>query len=142
MQLRSILLALVILVLPASTRADTVTGSDAQDFARIITAQIEAFRADDAPRAYSFAAPMIQRVFPTPDVFMSMVRQGYQPVYRPQSFTFGASGLDSAGRPTQLVSIVGPNGKTYEALYTFERQPDGTWKIAGCRLLETPGLST
>jgi hypothetical protein len=85
---------------------------------------------------------MIQQVFPTAEHFMAMVRQGYMPVYRPQSFSFGQAGLDAAGRPTQLVTILGPDGKTYEALYTFERQADGSWKIAGCRLLETPGLNT
>ncbi|MGL4528415.1 MAG: DUF4864 domain-containing protein [Aestuariivirga sp.] len=137
-----IVIAIIALAPFGLARADAVTEADKSDFSRIISAQIDAFRADDGARAYSYAAPMIQQVFPTAEHFMAMVRQGYMPVYRPQSFTFGQAGLDAAGRPTQLVTIVGPDGKTYEALYTFERQPDGSWKIAGCRLLETPGLNT
>ncbi len=142
MRRRVFLLFLDAAVPLASARAQSVNDADQAAFERIITAQIEAFRADDGPGAYAFAAPMIQQVFPTAEHFMAMVRQGYRPVYRPQSFRFGKAGQDAAGRPTQLVTIVGPDGKTYEALYTMERQADGSWKIAGCRLLEAPGLNT
>ena len=31
-------------------------------------------------------------------------------------------------------------GKTYEALYSMEKQLDGSWRISGCTLLEIPGL--
>ena len=31
------------------------------------------------------------------------------------------------------------NGKAWTALYAMERQPDGSWKIVGCQLLELPG---
>jgi hypothetical protein len=44
------------------------------------------------------------------------------------------------GRPAQKMLVVGPDGKTYEALYSMEKQPDGTWRISGCTLLEIPGL--
>lgn len=138
--LRLLVVLAGLLVFSVSARAESPSESDRTDFQRIITAQIDAFRADDGVRAYSYAAPMIQQVFPTPETFMSMVRQGYRPVYRPQSFRFGDAGEDSAGRPTQRVTIAGPDGKTYEALYTFQKQPDGSWKISGCQLLEVPGL--
>ena len=61
---------------------------------------------------------------------MRMVRQGYMPVYRPQSFRFGEAAVDPLGRPTQRVTIVGPDGKTYEALYSMQRQSDGSWRYA------------
>ena len=102
--------------------------------------QIEAFRAEDGARAYGYAAPMIKQIFPNPDVFMNMVRQGYQPVYRPQSFTFGEAGFSASGRPIQKVTVVGPDGITYEAIYTMERQPDGTWQISGCAIVRAPDL--
>lgn len=119
--------------------AQTVTDADAAEYRRIISSQIAAFNADDGPAAYAFAAPMIQQIFPTPDAFMSMVRQGYQPVYRQKSYVFGKVATDSAGRPTQHVTIVDMNGKTWTAVYTMERQPDGSWKIAGCTLVGVPG---
>ena len=134
----SVIAMLLLLCLPA--RADSLSEADKSAFQGIITGQIEAFRAEDGARAYSYAAPMIRQAFPNPDIFMNMVRQGYQPVYRPQSFTFGAAGFSASGRPTQRVTVVGPDGITYEAIYTMERQPDGTWQISGCAIVRAPDV--
>ena len=125
----------------SGARADGPGGTDSQTFQRIISEQIAAFRADDGARAYSYAAPMIRQMFPTPENFMAMVKQGYPMVYRPRSFSFGQAGPDSTGRPTQRVDIVGPDGQNYEAVYTMEQQPDGVWRINGCYLVKKPGLS-
>ena len=70
------------------------------------------------------------------------VRRGYQPVYRPQSLSFGEAGTSADGRPFQKVTILGPDGLTYEALYSFELQPDGSWQISGCALVRAPDLNT
>jgi hypothetical protein len=124
--------------------ASPALADDAADRAAmrdIISGQIAAFQADDGARAYSFASPMIQSVYPTPDQFMAMVRGGYQPVYRPRSFTFGETS-DTANGPLQKVYITGPDGASYVAVYTFQRQPDGSWKINGCTILkdESPSI--
>ena len=137
---RAVLLALFLCFTTFAAHAGEPGDADRADFQRIISEQIEAFRADDSARAYSYAAPSIHRIFPNADIFMQMVKQGYQPVYRPRRFSFGAVGIDPFGRPSQRVAIVGPDGKTYEAVYSMERQPDGTWRIIGCTLLEAPGL--
>ena len=139
--LRIVLFVVLTLFLPLRAWAEPPTAADAAEFQRIITAQIEAFKADQDATAYSFAAPMIKRIFPTPQDFISMVRKGYMPVYRPKSYTFGKTEEDSAGRPIQRVTLVGPDGKTYEAVYSMERQPDGSWQISGCAIVEVPGLN-
>jgi hypothetical protein len=95
--------------------------------------QIEAFRHDDGRVAYSFASPVIQSIFPSPDAFMAMVTHGYPMVYRPQSVTFGPL-LDTSLGPVQKAFITGPDGQAYVALYPMQRQPDGTWKINGCTI--------
>jgi Domain of unknown function (DUF4864) len=134
-------LALVFCALVSlNAQADTISPGDRTEFQRIITAQISAFQADDGPAAYDFAAPIIKNIFPSPETFMAMVKQGYPQVYRPNSFKFDEASQDSAGRPTQKVTIIGPDGKTYQALYTMEKQPDGAWRIAGCAILEIPGV--
>lgn len=138
--LRAILVTLLLLIAPAASLGGPVSDADRAEFQRIISEQIDAFRADDGARAYSYAAPNVRQIFPTPDIFMQMVKQGYKPVYRPQSFSFGVAGDDPLGRPSQRVTVVGPDGKTYEAVYAMERQPDGAWRIQGCNLLEVPGL--
>jgi hypothetical protein len=130
------ILALLGAHLPAS--AQGVSDAEAAEFQRIITSQLNAFNADDGAAAYAFAAPNIQRMFPTPEIFLSMVKQGYAPVYRRQSYAFGAIGNEMGGQPTQHVTIIDANGKAWTALYAMERQPDGSWKISGCSLVEAP----
>jgi len=141
MRLTMCLIALLItLALPL--RADSLSPQDEAAFRAAIADQIAAFQADDGQRAYRHAAPAIRQIFPDPDQFMRMVRQGYQPVYRPQSYSFGKAGFSGSGRPIQRVTIIGPDGLTYEAVYTMERQPDGTWQITGCALVRAQDMST
>ena len=104
----------------------------------VIDQQIDAFKRDDATGAYSFAAPSIQQIFPSAEIFMQMVRQGYQPVYRPRSFEFDEL-TEIDGKIVQPVRVVGPDGVPVTALYIMERQPDGSWKIGGCVLTQGPG---
>ena len=132
------LLALFMLQQPAT--AQSLSDADKSAFQSIITGQIDAFRADDGARAYEFAAPMIRRIFSSPDMFMAMVRKGYPQVYRPQSYRFGEAGFSASGRPTQRVTIVGHDGISYEAIYTMEQQPGGSWQINGCAIVRAPEL--
>jgi len=138
--LRSVLMIVLLAFMSVAAFAQSISETEKTEFQRIITAQISAFRADDGPTAYSFAAPVVRNIFPTPEIFMSMVKRGYPQVYRPQSFNFTEALIDPTGRPAQKMLVVGPDGKTYEALYSMEKQPDGTWRISGCTLLEIPGL--
>ena len=138
--LRSILAIVLWGFMSVASLADSISSTDKAEFQRIITAQITAFRADDGPAAYDFAAPVVRNIFPTPEVFMAMVKRGYPQVYRPQSFNFTEALIDPQGRPAQKMTVVGPDGKSYIALYSMEKQPDGTWRISGCTLLEIPGL--
>ncbi len=101
----------------------------------VIRAQEQAFSRDDAAAAYSYAAPSIQEMFPAPDIFMSMVQNGYAPVYRHKSFEFADS--ETKGNWIgQRVRIVDANGDAWVALYTLEQQSDGSYKITGCSLLK------
>jgi hypothetical protein len=38
--------------------------------------------------------------------------------------------------------VIGPDGQPALALYAMERQPDGSWRIAGCTLTRPPGEAT
>ncbi len=138
--LRSIFAVLLWGFISLAAFAQSVSETEKTEFQRIITAQIGAFRADDGATAYSFAAPVVRNIFPTPEIFMAMVKRGYPQVYRPQSFNFTETLIDAMGRPAQKMLVVGPDGKTYEALYSMEKQPDGSWRISGCTMLEIPGL--
>lgn len=107
-----------------------------------IESQLKAFVANDGALAYSFAAPNVKRIFPSVDSFMSMVTNGYAPVRRPQNYAFGKVEEMSPTSIVQQVLIVGPDGKDYEAVYTLELQPDGSYLITGCSLRASNALST
>ncbi len=84
---------LMLLVLAATTgaRADdatSVTEADRTAIRAVIEAQIAAFRTDDGVTAFRFASPSIQRQFGDPVTFLTMVRTGYLPVYRPREVQF------------------------------------------------------
>ena len=134
----SLLILLAIAAAPHGSRAQSASDADQAIFKQIITDQIAAFNADDSARAYSYAAPTIQALFPSPEIFLSMVKNGYRPVYRQKSFAFGEI-TEAAGRPVQHVTIVDATGKLWTALYTMQKQPDGSWRISACVLVEMPG---
>ncbi len=104
----------------------------------VIESQLNAFATDDGAKAYSYAAPIVQNVFPTVENFMTMVTKGYPPVYRNTNRIYGDVFEDGLGRPAMRVVLTGQDGKRYEAIYSMEQQPDGTWKIAGCVVLVIP----
>jgi hypothetical protein len=108
----------------------------------VIDSQLKAFVANDGARAYSFAAPNVKRIFPTVDTFMNMVTNGYAPVRKPQSYSFGKAQQTGPTSIVQQVLIVGPDGKDYEAVYTLEQQPDGSFQITGCSLRASTSAST
>ncbi|RUW46289.1 MULTISPECIES: DUF4864 domain-containing protein [unclassified Mesorhizobium] len=108
----------------------------------VIDGQLKALIADDGAKAYSFAAPNVKQVFPTVDAFMNMVTNGYPPVRKPRSYSFGKVEQTGPGSIVQQVLIIGPDGKDYEAVYTLQQQPDGTFQITGCSLRASNSLST
>ena len=132
--------ALLLLVLAAPTigRAAEapapVSDADRQAVVQVIRDQMDAFRRDDAPAAFAFAAPNIQGMFGNdPARFMAMVREGYPPVYRPRSAEFGPP-VTVDGQVVEHVEITGPDGVARTAVYTLEREQDGRWRISGCVL--------
>ena len=106
----------------------------------VIQGQMDAFRRDDGQTAFSFASPDIRRMFQTPEIFMSMVRQGYAPVYRPREVEFREV-VERDGKVVQRVYVVGPDGVPVIALYIMERQSNGSWKIGGCTLLKSDDVT-
>ena len=102
----------------------------------VIRSQIDAFLADDFARAFTYASPMIQNMFRTPDNFGMMVRQGYPMVWRPAELRFGAR-EERGGRVYQEVMITDQGGRLHVPQY--EMLPGGeSWEINGVRFLEAP----
>lgn len=128
--LAGLVLGLSILAVQAQP---AVSDADRSAIRDIIQSQVEAFRRDDGEAAFGYASPDIRHMFGTSDVFMDMVRQGYQPVYRPRVFDFREI-VSLHGQVTQKVHVVGPDGRPVTAFYPMTQLPDGTWRINGCYL--------
>ena len=101
------------LALAAAMAAGQATAQNAaEDIRAVISEQIEAFKADDFARAFTYASPNIKRMFGDSVRFGRMVREGYPMVWRPSDVRF--SGLSEEG------------GRTVQkAVRRSEADPDG-----------------
>jgi Domain of unknown function (DUF4864) len=111
-----------------------VSAADEKAIRAVVQAQLDAFAADDATRAFSFAAPGIRAMFGTADRFMAMVRTGYPVVYRPASVVFLKPELID-GEVIQGVRMTDASAAQWLAVYQMQRQPDKTWRIGGCQVV-------
>ena len=126
--IRAIALCLLIISAPMAVRAQS------EDIEAVIGAQLDAFRADDFETAFTFASPMIKRMFGTPERFGQMVMNGYPMVWRPANVVFG--GLqDIEGRLVKTVFFTDGAGRTYEAAYEMI-ETEGGWQINGVYIRE------
>jgi Domain of unknown function (DUF4864) len=107
----------------------------------VVQSQLDAFGADDAPRAFSFASQGIRNMFGTPEQFMAMVRSSYPVVYRPASVRFLKARPDGT-TVLQPVQMNDAEGQSWLAIYRLELQKDKTWRIAGCVLAQGSAQST
>lgn len=124
----AILLSAFVAIAPPALRADPVQS--------VITRQLSAFGADDFDTAFTFASPMIQRLFGTSERFGEMVRNGYPMVHRAQDVTM----LDQRridGRLVQRLLIRDMAGRAHLLDYEMIETPEG-WQINGVRILRAP----
>jgi hypothetical protein len=135
--MRTVLLVLTLLMVPSAAFAVDAAARDAAK--ATVERQIEAFRRDDAATAYAQAAPAIQSMFPSPETFIAMVREGYAAVYRARRYSVDR--IEEAGDDGLAlgVTLQDADGTDWAALYSLEKQADGAWRITGCRLVKAPG---
>lgn len=122
-------------------QADSLDAADAKAVRAVIEAQLEAFAADDAVRAFSYASEGIRRQFVDPERFMAMVRSGYPMVLRPRSASF----FHARRAPTgvfQVVQLRDRSGRLWRATYLLEQQADRSWRIGGCVVEPADAAST
>lgn len=121
---------------PAQSGA--LNAADAKAVRQVIQAQLQAFAADDAAKAYSFAAPNVREATGSPGHFLAMVRSSYPVVYRPASVAFlNAEGLGNEA--VQRVQMQDAAGDSWLAVYSLQRQKSRVWRITGCVVLENKG---
>ena len=110
------------------------------DIRGVIRGQIDAFHRDDGPAAFAFASPDLRAQFSVAPHFMAMIKDHYRPVYRAQKIEFDGMARAIQQDPEmrmQYVHLIDDRGTGHRARYTMQKQPDGSWKIAGCHLLQS-----
>lgn len=121
---------LSLLSLPAAAQEEPIRNT--------ILNQIEAFKADDFARAFTFASPTIKGIFMTPENFGMMVRNGYPMVHRPADVKM-LELREVAGALWQKVMVTDQQGKTHVLDYQMVETPDG-WQINAVQLLPSGGV--
>jgi len=136
-----ILLALFGLARAVGAQAAGVPPTDARQVRAVIQGQLDAFAADDAKRAFSYASPAIREMFGTPERFIDMVRASYPMVYRAASVSFFEPEMIE-GELFQRVRMTDSSGAVWLAIYRMQRQSDKSWRINGCEVVESAGRVT
>lgn len=116
-----------------------VAVAQSADIEVTISKQIEALRADDFVRAFSFASPNIQAMFQTPENFGRMVTQGYPMVWRPAEVQY-LELREIAGELHQQVMITDTSGAVHLLEYQMQELESG-WKINGVQILDAPAAT-
>ncbi|HQY44973.1 MAG TPA: DUF4864 domain-containing protein [Paracoccaceae bacterium] len=122
--MRAFLIAAVVVCYAMPGSAD-----DSAEIEALIRDQFAAFAERDAEEAWSYASPMIQGMFQTPENFAKMVEGGYPMIWSAEDVD--VLGLrEEAGRLLQRLSVKGPDGGRFYFDYEMIRL-DGQWRING-----------
>nr|WP_315431101.1 DUF4864 domain-containing protein [uncultured Albidiferax sp.] len=132
------LAVMALALLAISALAAPVSATDEKNVRGVVQAQLAAFAADDADKAFSYAAPNIRKSVASAAHFMAMVRGNYAVVYRPASVAFMKPERDGH-EIVQPVQMSDAEGATWVAIYTLERQKNKLWRITGCFVQSTNG---
>ena len=119
MRLHLVAALAVLLALPAVAQEAPIQAT--------ITAQIEAFRAADFERAYSYASPTIHGIFGATENFATMVVTGYPMVVNPAEVEMQDL-RTVAGALWQRVRITDQKGQGFLLDYQMVEGPEG-WLI-------------
>ena len=87
-----------------------IARSDAAAIRSVITAQIDAFRHDDAEGAYRIASPQIETRFGNAATFLAMVKTTYPAVYGAHDVNFGPV-VRRGGGSVRQVGLGGAEGR-------------------------------
>jgi Domain of unknown function (DUF4864) len=126
----------------AALPATTLSAQDEKAALAVVQAQLAAFAADDATKAFSYASPQIQKAFGTPKNFLAMVRQQYPVVYRPATTAFFKPETHGGGVLLR-VQMTDANAAQWLAVYSLQKptQKSQPWRIAGCMVVANTARS-
>ncbi|MEC7761769.1 MAG: DUF4864 domain-containing protein [Pseudomonadota bacterium] len=136
--MKQILLVLAITLATLLPRVMTAQTSDEGAIQGVISSQLDAFIAEDVDAAWTYASPMIQGMFRTPQMFGRMVENGYPMVWKPTATQF-LELRDVDGALWQKVILRDGAGVYHVVEYKMLATDDG-WLIDGVQLIREAGV--
>jgi Domain of unknown function (DUF4864) len=117
----------------ASADAAGLRAADWKAIKQVIADQRAALVRGDRSKAFAYATPALRAQFGDADTFMAMVRLSYPALLtaRYTEFLDGAIVDELVVQPLRLIDA---DNSVRLALYTLEKQPNGSWRISGCRI--------
>lgn len=109
-----------------------------EGISQTIQSQMQAFRDQDVGQAWTYASPMIQGIFGTPEAFGRMVQQGYPMVWQPGEVQMMEL-RTVAGALWQRVRVTDAGGRGWYLDYRMVPGPKG-WLIDAVQLLPMQDL--
>jgi hypothetical protein len=104
----------------------------------VVDSQLTAFREDDYPKAYTFAASSLRAQLPLP-AFEHMVKAGYHFITQSRSAQFGII-LDNGDAAVVNVAISNHSGRVRQYQYLLQRERTG-WKIFAVSQIKASGTT-
>ena len=109
-----------------------------QELTAVIDAQLAAFRANDYPKAYTFAAGGIKETFPVEN-FETMVKTAYPLIAGAAKAEYGLA-FDTGEDAVVNVTVENAQGQRAQYQYTLSKEK-GAWKITGVAEQKPEGTS-
>lgn len=117
-----------------------ITTADAIAIHEAVQSQLEALSKDDAASAFDLTTPEKRMLIGTPDNFLRLIKEEYDPIYRYQRVLFSRPEVIN-GDAIQIVRVTDSYSRVWVAVFWMQQGEDSSWKIDGCQLLETTTVS-
>jgi hypothetical protein len=125
---------------PLQAYAGQLLPHEEQAIQSAVQLQIDALTKDDADSAFALATTDTRNRLGTPDNFLRLIKEQYDPVYRHRLALFSEPTVVD-NEVYQLVRLTDLNNQVWVAIYLMLKDEDGSWKIDGCQLVETTTVS-
>lgn len=124
----------------SASAIDAITTADAIAIHDAVRTQMHALSVDDASGAFALTTQEKRHLIGSPDNFLRMMKEEYNPLYRHQGAIFSSPEVVD-GDAVQVVRVTDGYGKVWLAVFWMLQEADGSWKIDGCHLLGTSTVS-
>lgn len=124
----------------SAAAAEAINSADAQEIRAVVQSQLDAFAADDAEKAFALSTSSTREQLGNPESFLRLIKEQYTPIYRHRFAIFSMPEIID-GNTLQIVRLTDSDNLVWLAIYRVQQEVDGSWKIDGCKLLETTSIS-